>query len=837
MRVIKSPKMEVRCMNCKNNTKIILLLSIGLLLIPGCHKSATAEDISLTAEDVVLNDPFLTTLFYYSKGTITSDVLQSIKDNEISQEERKTKYESCKNLYQSNFTYLADFIFDNPNKEETMVNSALNIGLSQLMINNDCISVVFRDNINFPIIKGLLYSGWENFSAIATLEDYIKNKQILRENYLENENTNVKLDIILVTGKVESKGYTRPADYNEDVYSLVLRPEAMSGIKVIALAADRESTEIMQEANIGENYRLQCDISGHKHRIIEEGDSKELVYTIKHCNPLTPERFDIKPDQIESVTNYLNGMKQCKRNELYFDGKCLDLSQNSPDTSASTQDTGSKGVRVIQIDVFPPTITWIQNNCYNEDRPTYSATCIENHYGSKKRGCKLSDNDLANLDSSKISMVRDNESCKLHESFIFETDYKMYGLKPGDLFEQANSHERYQILDGISEDAYYDYMCCDGIAFSDLNPCSIHGTAKTNCDPNEHYRIIRVKNVSNSVTSTQSIPSTGEQARVADIPPVPTLIPAPAVTNPPEQRLKFKKSLKTKKGKVEYLIFHDNQLNTDCYISMLQNQEVLNNQHYCIPFSGNLKELVHPLSLTQTAQQFDSYSYCTNISIEKRNIPGLANFFKAFNPSFYEAKLKRFIDNPFQIIKPLNTHKVINNCNGQCSPHEEECYQMFFSTKPGCNLFQAAQEDRLTSEMIYYCKLNNPFITFEQYMQYNLTPGDIFLTASAKKGEKVLHQYWQVFDRTSPELQFDGTPEEIFEGNTCKNQYRYYNTTIVQVKDLSSKDTYDVLHPAILQAMNVRDKYCKAFNNTLINEARAGNYALVDSGSPLLKKK
>ena len=331
MRVIKSPKMEVRCMNCKNNTKIILLLSIGLLLIPGCHKSATAEDISLTAKDVVLNDPFLTTLFYYSKGTITSDVLQSIKDNEISQEERKTKYESCKNLYQSNFTYLADFILDNPNKEETMVNSALIIGLSQLMINNDCISVVFRDNINFPIIKGLLYSGWENFSAIATLEDYIKNKQIIRENYLDNENTNVKLDMILVTGKVESKGYTRPADYNEDVYSLVLRPEAMSGIKVIALAADRESTEIMQEANIGENYRLQCDIFGHKHRIIEEGDSKELVYTIKQCNPLTPERFDIKPDQIESVTNYLNGMKQCKRNELYFDGKCLDLSQNSPE--------------------------------------------------------------------------------------------------------------------------------------------------------------------------------------------------------------------------------------------------------------------------------------------------------------------------------------------------------------------------------------------------------------------------------------------------------------------------------------------------------------------------
>jgi hypothetical protein len=348
-----------------------------------------------------------------------------------------------------------------------------------------------------------------------------------------------------------------------------------------------------------------------------------------------------------------------------------------------------------------------------------------------------------------------------------------------------------------------------------------------------------IPNVSNSVKSTQSIPSTGEQARVADIPPVPTLIPAPAVTNPPEQRLKFKKSLKTKKGKVEYLIFRDSQLNTDCYVSMLGNQEVLNDAHYCIPFSGDVKLLTHPTALTKTAESFKHYTYCTNISFEKRNIPGLAGFFEAFNPSYYNSNLKRFIDNPFQITKPQNNDKKTDNCGGTCRPHEVECVQNFYSQTPdyACNLGEANRSGQLTTDMLDTCKLNNPFITFNQYKQYNLKPGDVFLTSSAKQGERVLHQYWQVFDMNSLDYQFNGTPEYVWEYNTCRNTIGQYGEPIVQVRDLSSKDTYDVLYTPIMQGMKVRDDYCKAFNNTLINEARAGHYALIDASSPLLKKK
>lgn len=310
--------MEVRCMNYKNNTKIILLLSIGLLLIPGCHKSPTAED-------VVLNDPFLTILFYSHETSITSDVLQSIKNKE----EFKTMDAYCETPdYFDLAMDLGKFILGISNIDHNPLNSyllnPLNMGRSILASRNYCIPTEFSSNVNFPIINGLLYF-WssEKYSAIATLEDYIKNKQIIRENYLENENTNVELSTIIVTGKVESKGFINPSNPFE--YFLIIRPESMSNIKVFVEGNDR----IMRKATVGDNYKLLCNTYGLKSGIIEE--QKELVYTITHCDLLTPELFDIKPDQIESVTNYLNGMKQCKRNELYFDGKCLDLSQNSPE--------------------------------------------------------------------------------------------------------------------------------------------------------------------------------------------------------------------------------------------------------------------------------------------------------------------------------------------------------------------------------------------------------------------------------------------------------------------------------------------------------------------------
>ena len=128
------------------------------------------------------------------------------------------------------------------------------------------------------------------------------------------------------------------------------------------------------------------------------------------------------------------------------------------------------------------------------------------------------------------------------------------------------------------------------------------------------------------------------------------------------------------------------------------------------------------------------------------------------------------------------------------------------------------------------CALSNPLITESEYKNYNLKTGDIFLTPSAAKGEKVLHQYWQVLS---------SIPEVVCVESGSIDGYvnDFFDEKIIQVRDLSSKDTYVELMPQLTVAMEARTRYCQAVNYTLINEARASNWALIASDSPLLKKK
>lgn len=466
-------------------------------------------------------------------------------------------------------------------------------------------------------------------------------------------------------------------------------------------------------------------------------------------------------------------------------------------------------------------------------QPNYSTDGMQEFfYGSSPADqCKISLKEYEEYAYESKEFIENRflkPTCRLATPFITESSYKSNNLSPGDIFIANDDASKYQIIDGIPEPAYdVVYFAegeTDGPVIKDLVICKTQHFFDYKCTDTED-KIIRIKPIYDNTNSVAK--------------PIPDLIPLPTVTTPPEERLTFKKSMKTKKGKVEYLIFHDSQLQTDCYISMLNNQEVLSELHYCIPFSGITNELEHPLALTKAAKSYDAYPYCINISVEKRNIPGLANFFKSFNPDYYYKHLKRFIDNPFQITKPQNTHKKKDNCGGRCRPHDVQCVQNYYSQTPAhiCNLPEANRYGRLTNATLEMCKLVNPFITYQQYRLYNLNPGDVFLTASAKKGENVLHQYWQVFDQTSRDYYFNGTPESVWELNTCRNTIGEYPEGIVQVRDLSSKDTYDVLYTQIMKGMSARDNYCKAFNNALINEARAGQYALVESNSPLLKKK
>lgn len=342
--------------------------------------------------------------------------------------------------------------------------------------------------------------------------------------------------------------------------------------------------------------------------------------------------------------------------------------------------------------------------------------------------------------------------------------------------------------------------------------CSIDNPFDTSANHNDNLNALAV----------------GNTPTVNKMPDIPALIPEPEITMAPEERLRFTKSIKSKKGKPEYLIFHDSQLNTPCYIAVHNsNIQAQDENRYCTPFSGNEKDLTHPMAVTKTATEYENYAYCAaNLKPEKRNIPGLAGFFKAFNPTYYASDLARFIDDPFQIHKPKSREGSKNNFTDYS----------YYIPDPNASDDEACEsQDTL---------IPNPFITEEEYQKYNLKPGVVFLTASAAKGEKVLHQYWQIIN---------GQPEEICECewevyDNCKSNNNdddcaggsggcQLGGNIIQVRDLDSKDTYELLAPQILDGMPGRNQYCEAVNNALINEARAGKWARVDNDSPLMKKK
>ena len=300
-------------------------------------------------------------------------------------------------------------------------------------------------------------------------------------------------------------------------------------------------------------------------------------------------------------------------------------------------------------------------------------------------------------------------------------------------------------------------------------------------------------------------------------PVVDPLIPEPVVTMEPEMRLTFNRALRRPNGALEYLIFYDKELQTPCYIAVHNyNIKAQDDNRYCTPYSGNDSDLTHPVAVTQTAKRFEDYAYCgVIVKPEKRNIPGIAGFFRAFNPTYYNEHLARFINKPIVVEYP------------DAVDPEDYFSPTYYHMGPGCQIQYNGTYEEEPDES---CKFKNPIITEAQYLQYGLKPGDVFLTPSSVYGEQTKHQYWQVISGTAqPYIKVVRTPSEdtVFEATD----------KLVEVKDLDSKAIYEVLMPHLKAGMPARAQYCEAVNRSLINEARAGKWARVDNQSPLMKKK
>lgn len=300
-------------------------------------------------------------------------------------------------------------------------------------------------------------------------------------------------------------------------------------------------------------------------------------------------------------------------------------------------------------------------------------------------------------------------------------------------------------------------------------------------------------------------------------PVVDPLIPEPVVTMEPEMRLTFNRALRRPNGALEYLIFYDKELQTPCYIAVHNyNIKAQDDNRYCTPYSGNDSDLTHPMAVTQTAKRFADYAYCgVIVTPERRNIPGIAGFFRAFNPTYYNEHLARFINKPIVVEYP------------DAVDPEDYFSPTYYHIGPGCQIQYNGTYEEEPDES---CKFKNPIITEAQYLQYGLKPGDVFLTPSSVYGEQTKHHYWQVISGTAePYIKVIRTPSEdtVFEAHD----------KIVEVKDLDSKAIYEVLKPHLKAGMPARAQYCEAVNRSLINEARAGKWARVDNQSPLMKKK
>lgn len=150
---------------------------------------------------------------------------------------------------------------------------------------------------------------------------------------------------------------------------------------------------------------------------------------------------------------------------------------NKADAADANKADNAQEAKTNAIEIFEPKVSWEQPDC--EDGES-TVTCGETIYGSKpEKTCKIED-DIYEAELKK--------ECILNTPFIMLQDYKSSNLKPGDEFQGSNGG-KYKIIDGVPEEAYYSYSCCDGASKDDLDPSSLHGHTNYKGNDNQIIRI------------------------------------------------------------------------------------------------------------------------------------------------------------------------------------------------------------------------------------------------------------------------------------------------------------------------------------------------------------